>query len=203
MTLSRRTLIAAGAAAAGASGLAMAQGRRSNAARFSLGFAPHEGSFASRGDRIEQIAYAADQGFTAWEDNEAAGRPVAEQEAMAKALRQRNMTMGVFVASMFALRGIAGGLHKRIGCGLVLPYVLRHLLELAQQPLLVRRVAVALPHVGHQARPVLDRQHPLASRGRRERPLGLYRARGQGQHRGDDRRSRHRRPLRPVRAAAS
>lgn len=100
MTLSRRTLIAAGAAAAGASGLAMAQGRRSNAARFSLGFAPHEGSFASRGDRIEQIAYAADQGFTAWEDNEAAGRPVAEQEAMAKALRQRNMTMGVFVASM-------------------------------------------------------------------------------------------------------
>lgn len=100
MTLSRRTLIAAGAAAASASGLAMAQGRRSNAARFSLGFAPHEGSFASRGDRIEQIAYAADQGFTAWEDNEAAGRPVAEQEAMAKALRQRNMTMGVFVASM-------------------------------------------------------------------------------------------------------
>ena len=100
MTLSRRTLIAAGAAAAGASGLAIAQGGRSNAARFSLGFAPHEGSFASRGDRIEQIAYAADQGFTAWEDNEAAGRPVAEQEAMTKALRQRNMTMGVFVASM-------------------------------------------------------------------------------------------------------
>ena len=106
MTLSRRTLIAAGAAAAGASGLAMAQGRRSNAARFSLGFAPHEGSFASRGDRIEQIAYAADQGFTAWEDNEAAGRPVAEQEAMAKALRQRDMTMGVFVASLMDGAGL-------------------------------------------------------------------------------------------------
>ncbi|RYY41051.1 MAG: xylose isomerase, partial [Sphingomonadales bacterium] len=63
-------------------------------------FAPHEGSFKSRGSRLEQIAYAADQGFTAWEDNEAAGRPVAEQDAMAKALRQRGMTMGVFVASM-------------------------------------------------------------------------------------------------------
>lgn len=71
-----------------------------NAARFSLKFAPHEGSFASRGGRIEQIAYAADQGFTAWEDNEAAGRSIAEQTAMAKALQQRGMTMGVFVASM-------------------------------------------------------------------------------------------------------
>src|SRR3546814_16217302 len=56
----------------------------SNAPRFSLGYAPHEGSFASRGDRLEQIAFAADQGFTAWEDNEAAGRPVAEQTAMAR-----------------------------------------------------------------------------------------------------------------------
>lgn len=72
----------------------------SNAPRFSLGFAPHEGCFKSRGSRLEQIAYAADQGFTAWEDNEAAGRPVAEQVAMAKALQQRDMTMGVFVASM-------------------------------------------------------------------------------------------------------
>nr|WP_208411728.1 TIM barrel protein [Sphingomonas naasensis] len=71
-----------------------------NAARFSLGFAPHEGSFASRGNRLEQIAYAADQGFTAWEDNEAAGRTIADQNAMARALRQRGMTMGVFVASM-------------------------------------------------------------------------------------------------------
>ena len=72
----------------------------SNAPRFSLGFAPHEGSFKSRGSRLEQIAYAADQGFTAWEDNEAAARPVEEQAAMAKALQQRGMTMGVFVASM-------------------------------------------------------------------------------------------------------
>ncbi len=72
----------------------------SNAPRFSLGFAPHEGSFKSRGSRLEQIAYAADQGFTAWEDNEAAGRPVEEQVAMARALQQRGMTMGVFVASM-------------------------------------------------------------------------------------------------------
>ncbi|AQR73374.1 hydroxypyruvate isomerase family protein [Sphingomonas sp. LM7] len=100
MTVSRRTLLAAGAASTLAPALAGAQGRASNAARFSLGYAPHEGSFASRGGRIEQIAFAADQGFTAWEDNEARSRTVAEQEQMAKALRDRGMKMGVFVASM-------------------------------------------------------------------------------------------------------
>lgn len=96
--LTRRSALAAGVVgiAAAAGGAAGAQ----NAARFSLGFAPHEGSFASRGNRLEQIAYAADQGFTAWEDNEAAARPVSEQTAMARALQQRGMTMGVFVASM-------------------------------------------------------------------------------------------------------
>ncbi len=101
--VSRRTVMAGAAAATLATGVRASQRREgggSNAARFSLKFAPHEGSFASRGDRIEQIAYAADQGFMAWEDNEAAGRSIAEQTAMAKALQQRGMTMGVFVASM-------------------------------------------------------------------------------------------------------
>lgn len=98
MSVSRRTVLA-GAAAAPLVASSAAQGQ-SNAARFSLHFAPHEGSFASRGDRLEQIAFAADQGFTAWEDNEAAGRPVDEQVAMARALSSRGMTMGVFVASM-------------------------------------------------------------------------------------------------------
>ncbi|QDX26461.1 TIM barrel protein [Sphingomonas suaedae] len=99
MRLTRRSVLAAGAAMAGAAAMPGAA-KQSNAPRFSLGFAPHEGSFASRGNRLEQIAFAADQGFTAWEDNEAASRPVAEQVAMAKALQQRGMTMGVFVASM-------------------------------------------------------------------------------------------------------
>jgi hydroxypyruvate isomerase len=97
--LTRRSVLAASAVTAGAATMARAAPTQ-NAARFSLGFAPHEGSFRSRGSRLEQIAYAADQGFTAWEDNEAAGRPVEEQVAMARALQQRGMTMGVFVASM-------------------------------------------------------------------------------------------------------
>ncbi|GAA4218304.1 TIM barrel protein [Sphingomonas endophytica] len=99
MTPSRRTVLA-GAAAAALSSSAQGQARASNAATFSLNYAPHEGSFASRGDRLEQIAFAADQGFRAWEDNEARSRSVAEQDAMAKALQRRGMTMGVFVASM-------------------------------------------------------------------------------------------------------
>ncbi len=98
--VSRRTVMAGAAAATLATGVGAAQRPPSNAARFSLKFAPHEGSFASRGGRVEQIAYAADQGFTAWEDNEAGLRSVAEQTAMARALQQRGMTMGVFVASM-------------------------------------------------------------------------------------------------------
>lgn len=100
MMFSRRALLATGAAATLAPAAIASQQRASNAARFSLGYAPHEGSFASRGPLIEQIAFAADQGFTAWEDNEARSRPVAEQERMARALAQRGMTMGVFVASM-------------------------------------------------------------------------------------------------------
>lgn len=101
MNLSRRMVLAGSAAVAAASSTGLA-GRASaqNAPRFSLGYAPHEGTFASRGNRLEQIAYAADQGFTAWEDNEAAGRSIEEQNAMARALQQRNMTMGVFVAGM-------------------------------------------------------------------------------------------------------
>jgi len=100
VTPSRRSVLAASALGLGAATMARAGAPIGNAARFSLKYAPHEGSFASRGGLIEQIAYAADQGFTAWEDNEAVSRSVAQQEAMARALRQRGMTMGVLVASM-------------------------------------------------------------------------------------------------------
>ena len=101
MNASRRTVLAGAMAAATAAGTALTgTASAQSAPRFSLGYAPHEGSFASRGNRLEQIAYAADQGFTAWEDNEAAGRSIEEQTAMARALQQRNMTMGVFVAGM-------------------------------------------------------------------------------------------------------
>jgi len=68
MSWSRRTVMGGLAAAVPAAALAgQKAGSSSNAARFTLGFAPHLGSFASRGDSsVEQIAYASDQGFWAW-----------------------------------------------------------------------------------------------------------------------------------------
>ncbi len=70
------------------------------AAPFSLGYAPHPGMFSALAgpDVLDQIAFAADQGFTAWEDNGMGGRPPAEQEAIGAALAARGMRMGVFVA---------------------------------------------------------------------------------------------------------
>lgn len=101
MTLSRRAILATGLGAAGAAAaLPVAQHKTPSAARLALNFAPHQGSFASRGSLTDQIAFAADQGFRGWEDNEAGKRPVAEQEAMARALARHGMTMGVFVASL-------------------------------------------------------------------------------------------------------
>ncbi|MGI9458210.1 MAG: hydroxypyruvate isomerase family protein, partial [Aeoliella sp.] len=44
------------------------------------------------------LKFAADQGFTAWEDNGMKGRPVELQERIAKTMDQLGITMGVFVA---------------------------------------------------------------------------------------------------------
>ena len=68
--------------------------------KFNLNYAPHVGMFkASAGENVlDQLHFMADMGFTAFEDNEMKNRPVAEQEAMAKIMRDRNLKMGVFVA---------------------------------------------------------------------------------------------------------
>lgn len=102
MRLSRRSLLGAGAFGASALAAAPLSAREPRPApppRFSMHYAPHDGSFRSRGKILDQIAYAADQGFTAWEDNGTRDRSVADQEAMARLFAQRNMTMGVFVAN--------------------------------------------------------------------------------------------------------
>src|SRR5690606_6495420 len=68
---------------------------------FNLNYAPHAGLFEhSAGTSIvDQIAFAADAGFTAWEDNDMRGRAVSEQEDIAAALQRYDMTMGVFVGA--------------------------------------------------------------------------------------------------------
>lgn len=68
--------------------------------KFNLNYAPHLGMFKHHaGDNaIDQLNFMADQGFTAFEDNEMKDRPIALQEKIAETLVKRNMTMGIFVA---------------------------------------------------------------------------------------------------------
>ena len=68
---------------------------------FTLAFAPHNNMFkATAGeDILDQINWAADRGFHAWEDNGMPNRPVEEQAAIGELLAKRDMTMGVFVAN--------------------------------------------------------------------------------------------------------
>jgi len=97
--LNRRHFIR-GAAAAGAATL-LPDLAFSQTARFKLNYAPHAGHFEhSAGSSIvDQVEFAADAGFTAWEDNDMRGRSVPEQESIAAALQRRNMHMGVFVGA--------------------------------------------------------------------------------------------------------
>ena len=63
-------------------------------------FGPHDGHFKNLAGAnvLDQIRFAHDQGFTAWEDNRAPRRPVEEQKAMGDLLAKLGMTMGVFVS---------------------------------------------------------------------------------------------------------
>lgn len=67
---------------------------------FHLHYAPHLGMFEDHagGDPVDQIAFMAEQGFTAFEDNGMKGRSQSEQTRIADALRAHDMQMGVFVA---------------------------------------------------------------------------------------------------------
>lgn len=71
-------------------------------AKFKMKFAPHFGMFqnSAGSDLVDQLKFAADEGFHAWEDNGMAGRPVEDQERVAKAMSQLGMSMGVFVVDM-------------------------------------------------------------------------------------------------------
>lgn len=103
--VTRRGFLAS-AAAASAVGAAAATAVGSEASRSSkpmtMKFAPHFGMFGNSagGDMVAQLEFAADQGFTAWEDNGMAGRSVEDQTKVAAAMDRLGMTMGVFVVNM-------------------------------------------------------------------------------------------------------
>lgn len=89
---------AAAAALAAASNEARADHHQGK--KFKLKYAPHPRMFRAHAgnDVIDQIKFAADQGFTAWEDNGVANQTPATQEKIGNTLDRLGMTMGVFVA---------------------------------------------------------------------------------------------------------
>ncbi len=95
----RRNFLAA-SLAAGASLFASSARSQSNAPKFKLKYGPHPGMFkhSAGEDVIDQINFAADQGFTAWEDNRVNRLPIELQTKIGDTLQKRGMTMGVFVS---------------------------------------------------------------------------------------------------------
>src|SRR5690348_15507146 len=103
MSLSRRDVLK-GAAALGV-GIAITEAKAMEStpsAKFKMKFAPHFGMFANSAgnDFVDQLKFAADEGFSAWEDNEMGTRSVADQERIAKAMSDLGITMGVFVVNL-------------------------------------------------------------------------------------------------------
>lgn len=101
--MSRRDVLR-GAAAIGvttATGGAMAA-MPSPTGKFRMKFAPHFGMFEQSAgkDPVDQLKFAADEGFHAWEDNGMTTRSVEEQERIAKAMTSLGITMGVFVVDL-------------------------------------------------------------------------------------------------------
>ncbi|MEY4674241.1 MAG: hypothetical protein RL148_2025 [Planctomycetota bacterium] len=100
----RREFLVAGAAGITASMVpaAAAAGRPAparGAEPFALKFAPHFGMFRHHAkDDVDQLQFAHDEGFRAWEDNGMGGRSVEDQERLAKKMSQLGIEMGVFVA---------------------------------------------------------------------------------------------------------
>lgn len=96
------TKMAAGAVAVGPlkSLTSEATAGRAPCSAFKLNYAPHFGMFKHHAgdDLIDQLAFAADQGFRAWEDNGMKGRATETQEQIAAEMARRGMRMGVFVA---------------------------------------------------------------------------------------------------------
>ncbi len=90
------------AAAAGSATLAQKAGAQSasNSAKFKLKYAPHFGMFknSAGNDPLDQLRFAADAGFSAWEDNGMMRKKPELQTKIGQTLEKLGMTMGVFVA---------------------------------------------------------------------------------------------------------
>ncbi len=96
----RKSAVTAAVLAAGGGGPAAGSRKDAPAAsKFKLKYAPSIGQFKAHAgeDPLAQVRFAADEGFTAMFDNGLMGRPPAQQESIARELRDRGMTLGPFV----------------------------------------------------------------------------------------------------------
>ena len=101
--MDRRQFLSTGAAAAASVsvGKALADSDdTSNDKHFKLKYAPSPGQFKNHAGNnyIDQIKFAADQGFRAWEDNGMMNRSPELQKKVGRTLNKLDMTMGVFVS---------------------------------------------------------------------------------------------------------
>ena len=104
--MERRDFLKAGVVAAGGTltrgALAACEVDRPAATRpFKLNYAPHFGMFkhVAGNSFLDQIEFAADQGFTAWEDRAMKARPTRLQQAIARTMESAGMQMGAFEAT--------------------------------------------------------------------------------------------------------
>ncbi|MEO0475962.1 MAG: TIM barrel protein, partial [Planctomycetota bacterium] len=104
--MKRREFLATSAAAAAAltaTTAASADGhaeKQDHGGKFKLKYGPSPGQFKNHAgnDYLDQIQFAADQGFTGWEDNGLPRQSPEMQEKIGKKLADNGMTMGVFVS---------------------------------------------------------------------------------------------------------
>lgn len=104
--MDRRHFLAAGAAVGAGLAAMPHSGQASETTHppaskpFKLKYAPHFGMFKHHAgsDPVDQLKFAADVGFTAWEDNGMMKKDRALQEKIAATMQELKMTMGVFVA---------------------------------------------------------------------------------------------------------
>ena len=121
--MNRRDLLAAGLVAGAAGAVTGARraaaaeaAKASNRAKFRMKYAPHFNMFRTSAgkDPIDQLKFAADQGFHAWEDNGMSRKPPDLQEQIAKEMTRLGMTMGVFVSSLGSLVAPPKGMKNEI-----------------------------------------------------------------------------------------
>jgi len=115
LVMNRRYLLATVPAAILGSALPRRVSGQDQAPAFTLAYAPHFGMFrhSAPGGLLDEIRFAHDQGFRAWEDNRMSMRSLEDQNAIADLMEKLDMRMGVISAKTginelhFASRDVA------------------------------------------------------------------------------------------------